>query len=54
MNKSQADSRKKVAEKTHKIVERQGPLSLEAFLAQGQKRSRQQRKPLAGELASVR
>jgi hypothetical protein len=54
MKKSQADLRKRVAEKTHRIVDRQQPLSLEAFLAQGQKRSRQQRKPLAGELASVR
>ncbi|MEI6653338.1 MAG: hypothetical protein WCP45_01105 [Verrucomicrobiota bacterium] len=45
MKTSQADLRKKLADKTRKIVGQQPPLTLPQFLAQGQERSRQQRKP---------
>jgi len=44
MNQSQIECRKKVAQKTRRVVERQGALELAEFLAQGQKRSRQRRK----------
>lgn len=47
MNQSQIELRKKVAQKTRRVVERQGPLELAEFLAQGRKRSRQRRKVLA-------
>lgn len=43
-NQCQKDARKKMALKTSRIVEKQGPVTLEEFLAQGHKRSRQQRK----------
>ena len=43
MNQLQTDLRNKMAQKTRRIVARQGPLGLEEFLAQGRKRSRQQR-----------
>lgn len=46
MNQCQDELRKKMARKTRVIVEKQGALELEEFLAQGRKRSRQQRKVL--------
>lgn len=46
MNQCQDELRKKMARKTRVIVEKQGALELEQFLAQGRKRSRQQRKVL--------
>jgi hypothetical protein len=45
METNQTLLRNQVAAKTRRIVERQGPLDLERFLAQGQKRSRQRRDP---------
>ncbi|MCX6877161.1 MAG: hypothetical protein NTW21_25630 [Verrucomicrobia bacterium] len=50
MKTSQADVRKQLAEKTRKIVDQQKPLTLPQFLAQGQQRSRQQRKPMDKEM----
>lgn len=44
MNRCQDELREKTARKTRRIVEKQGALELEEFLAQGRKRSRQQRK----------
>ena len=44
MNRCQDELRRKVARKTKAIVDKQTPLALEEFLAQGRKRSRQQRK----------
>lgn len=46
MNRCQDELRQKVARKTRTIVDKQSPLALEEFLAQGRKRSRQQRKIL--------
>ena len=43
-NPCQDDLREKVARKTRRIVDRQSSLELAEFLAQGQRRSRQQRK----------
>lgn len=46
MNRCQDELRQKVARKTKAIVDKQSPLALEEFLAQGQKRSRQRREIL--------
>jgi len=48
MNPTQTALRNKVAQQTRRVVERQRPLELTEFLAQGRKRSRQQRKLSAG------
>jgi hypothetical protein len=54
MKISQANVRKQIADKTRKIVDQQKSLTLAEFLAQGQKRSRQKRKPLANEMVEVK
>ena len=46
MNRCQDQLRQKVARKTRTIVDKQRPLALEEFLAQGRTRSRQRRKIL--------
>jgi len=54
MKSNQADLRKRLAAKTRKIVVQQKLLTLAQFLAQGQERSRQQRKPDKEALVEVK
>jgi len=54
MKTSRADVRKQLAEKTCKIVDQQKSLTLPQFLAQGQQRSRQQRKQLDNEMVKAK